>query len=433
MLRSILLRSLTGGAILAAATGVGSTLAADKPTAAPSKAALENWPEFRGPRGDGIATAKDLPITWSETENIKWKTPVHGKGWSSPVIWGSQIWLTTATADGKELSAVCLDRETGKVLYDLLLFKIASPAPLSNSMNSYASPSPVIEAGRVYVHWGSAGTACLDTKTGKTVWARQDLPCNHWRGPGSSPILFGKLLVLTFDGFDLQYLAALDKETGDTVWRTDRNIDYGSDDGDGKKGYSTPRVIDVAGQLQMVSPSAGATIAYHPDTGKEIWRVRSGGMNAAARPLFGNGLVYCTTAAGGWQLFAVNPQGQGDVSNQNVAWKSSKSVPTRSSPLLVDDLIFMSNDSGVLSCVDAKTGEGVWQKRVEGGFTASPILADGRIYFCGEGGEMPVIEPAREFNVLATNKLDDGFMASPAALGKSLFFRSRTHVYRIEK
>ena len=432
MLRSSLLRSLVWGVLLAAAVDAGTALAADK-SAPPTKPAADNWPEFRGPRGDGSSTATDLPVTWSETENVKWKTPVHGKGWSSPVIWGDQIWLTTATPDGKELSAVCLNRETGKVLYDLLPFKIASPAPLSNSMNSYASPTPAIEAGRVYVHWGSAGTACLDTKTGKTLWARQDLPCNHWRGPGSSVILVGKLLVLTFDGYDQQYLAALDKETGDTVWRTDRNIDYGSDDGDGKKGYSTPIVIDVAGQAQLVSPSAGATIAYRPDTGKEIWRVRSGGMNAAGRPLFGNGLVYCTTAAGGWQLFAVNPDGQGDIGNRNVAWKSGKSVPTRSSQILIDDLLFMVNDTGVLSCFDAKTGDVVWQKRTEGAFSASPIYADGRIYFCGEEGEMPVIEPARELKLLATNKLESGFMASPAAVGKALYFRTRTHMYRVEK
>ena len=386
--------------------------------------AEDNWPEFRGPHGDGHSDATGLPLTWSETENVAWKTAIHGKAWSSPVIWGGQVWLTTATEDGKELFAVCVDRDSGQIVRDQKLFTIEKPQ-FCNPYNSYASSTPAIEAGRVYLHFGSPGTACLDTQTGQTLWTRQDLPCDHFRGAGSSPILYGNLLILTFDGFDFQYVVALDKQTGETVWRTDRDIDYGTDDGDMKKAYVTPTVIEFGGRKQLISPTAVATQALDPDTGRELWRVQSGGMNAAARPLFGHGLVYATSAYQGWQLFAVRPEGSGDISQSGLQWKFGKSVPSRSSPLLIGDLLFMVSDSGVFSCVEAKTGNAVWQKRQDGAYSASPLFADGRIYFFGEQGQSPVLAPEREYKELALNKLDGDFMASPAVSGKALFCAPR--------
>jgi outer membrane protein assembly factor BamB len=392
----------------------------------------ENWPEFRGPSGDGHADAANLPITWSESEHIRWKTPIHDRGWSSPVIWGNQIWLTTATEDGKKMFAVQIDRDSGKIVRDLLVFAPAEPQ-FCHPYNSYASCTPAIEAGRVYVHFGSHGTTAIDTATGKRLWTRDDLPCDHFRGPGSSPIIWGDLLMLTFDGADFDYVVALNKQTGQPVWRTDRNIQYENEDGDYHKGYVTPSIITAAGRQQLVSPSAGATIAYDPATGQELWRVRSGGMNAAARPLFGHGLIYATTAAGGWQLFAVQPDGSGDVTDSHCAWKVGKSVPSRSSPLLVGDRLFMMNDAGVATCVDARTGDQIWQKRLGGNFTASPVYASGRIYFSNEDGGSPVIEAGPKFHELASNKLDDGCMASPAVAGNALFLRTKTHLYRIEQ
>lgn len=394
--------------------------------------AANNWPEFRGPDGDGHADAKNLPITFGETENVAWKTPIHDKGWSSPVVWGDQIWLTTATEDGANMFAVCVDLASGKIMHNKRVFYLNKPQ-YCHPFNSYASPTPVIEEGRVYVHFGAHGTAAIDTRTKEILWTRQDLKCDHHRGPGSSPILFENLLIATYDGFDLQYLVAFDKNTGDTVWKTDRNIDYGTDDGDAKKGYGTPRVITVNGQPQLISPTAGATIAYDPRTGKEIWRVRSGGMNASARPLWGHGLIYATTAAGGWQLFAVRPDGEGDVTKSHFAWKQPKAIPTRSTPLMIDDLIYMVNDAGILSCVEAKTGRQVWVHRLGGNYSASPVYADGKLYFFSQEGECPVLEPGREFKLLATNKLDDGCMASPAVADNALLVRTRTHLYRIEK
>ncbi len=216
-------------------------------------AAGDNWPEFRGPSGDGHAGNPGLPLTWSETEHVRWKTPIHDKGWSSPVVWGKQIWLTTALADGKANYALCVDLESGKILRDIKLWEIEEPQ-FCHPYNSYASSTPAIEEGRVYVHFGSQGTAALDTATGKVLWSRRDLECNHFRGPGSSPILWKNLLILTFDGFDFQYLVALDKATGKTVWRRDRDLEYGTTDGDMKKGYSTPHVISVGGRLELDQP-----------------------------------------------------------------------------------------------------------------------------------------------------------------------------------
>lgn len=400
--------------------------------ASAARAADENWPEYRGPSADGRAKSARLPVQFDDAKNVVWKTPVRGKGWSSPVVWGKQIWLTTATEDGKELFALALDRDTGEVIHDRRVFEIAEPQ-FCIPKNSYASPTPVIEAGRVYVHFGAHGTACLDTESGKTLWVRQDLQCNHHRGPASSPILFENLLVLTFDGFDVQYVVALDKRTGETVWKRDRNIVYDTDNGDIKKAYATPVVIQVAGKPQLIDPSAGASIAYDPRTGEELWRVRCGGMNVSCRPLFAHGMVYMTTADGGFRLFAVRPDGSGDVTESHVAWKLIKGVPKYSSQILIGDLLFMGNEQGVLSCVEARTGELVWQERVGGVFTASPIANDERIYFVSEEGDVQVVAASREYKLLATNHLPDGFMASPAASGDSLILRTKSHVYRIEE
>jgi outer membrane protein assembly factor BamB len=395
-------------------------------------AAEENWPQFRGPHGDGHTDATGLAVHWGETENVLWKTPIHGKGWSSPVVWGDQVWLATARPDGKELYGVCVDRHSGRVVHDLLIFTSEKPA-FCHPFNSYASPTPVIEEGRVYLHFGSAGTACVDTASGKTLWTRRDFPCDHWRGPGSSPVLFRDLLILTFDGYDHEYLVALDKRTGATVWRKDRNIAYGTDNGDVKKAYATPTIIEVAGKPQLVSPSAGATMAYDPSTGAEIWRVHHGGMNVAQPPLFGNGLLYLCTGDGGFRLYALRPDGHGDVTESHVVWKHSKNVPSRCGPLLVGDLLFFNHEQGAVTCLDAITGKEVWTQRLKSRFSSSPLSAEGRLYFFSEDGPAYVVGAGRAWKPLATNTLDDGFMASPAVAGRSLFLRTKTNLYCIER
>jgi len=401
------------------------------------------WNQFRGPHTDGTTTETGLPVTFGDdSPEIVWKTPVPGRAWSSPVIWGNQIWLTNApeiqntTPEKPKLdkplimSAVCVDLETGKVIHDLNLFDVDTPQ-FTHATNSYGSCTPYIEAGRVYIHFGAYGTACLDTSTGKKIWERRDIECNHWRGPGSSPIVYGNLLYLTFDGYDQQFIMALDKNTGDTIWRSDRNIDFGTNDGDAKKGYSTPILIQSKGREMLISPFAAATIAYDPKSGKPIWTVRHGGMNAAGRPLFGNGLVYINTADGPNPLVAVPPDGDGDITSQ-IAWRSNKAIPKRPSEILLGDLMFMMNDGGVASCVDATTGKEIWTKRFGGDYWASPLCAEGRIYCFSQSGAIPIFNAAREYELVAENKLGDGFIASPAVAGKSLILRSKSHLYKVQ-
>jgi outer membrane protein assembly factor BamB len=404
-------------------------LAADAP-------AGENWTQFRGPDGTGRSDATGLPVRWGEKENVVWKTPIHDKGWSSPVVWGGQVWLTTARADGKELFALCVDRATGKILHDRKVFDVAQPQSMGDAQtfNSYASPTPAIEAGRVYVHFGSAGTACLETGTGKVLWTRRDLPCNHHRGAGSSPVLFRDLLILTFDGFDQQYLVALDTATGETRWKQPRGIDYGTDNGDRKKAFSTPAVFTIDGQPQLVSPSAAATVAYDPATGKELWKVYHGGMNVAQPPQqTADGRLILCTGDGGLRLLAVRPDGRGDVTKTHIDWSFNRGVPSRTSPLLLDDKLFMVNEGGILTCVATKTGTQLWRERVEGQYSASPIYGDGKLYLFNEGGKSVVGEPGKAWKTLAVNQLNEGCMATPAVAGRALFLRTKTHLYRIEQ
>jgi outer membrane protein assembly factor BamB len=399
------------------------------------------WLQFRGSDGTGLSDTKGLPLTWSEKEHVAWKTPIHGRAWSSPVILGDQVWLTTATQDGKELFAVAIDRNSGKIIHDLKLFDVATPQ-FAHSFNTYASPTPVAEPGRVCVTFGSPGTACLDPKSGKVLWARRDLECNHYRGAGSSPIFFGDLLIMHFDGSDLQYLVALDKKTGKTVWKTDRSIDFqdlGPDgkpaaEGDLRKAFATPHITTVNGKPLLISSGAKATYGYDPLTGKEIWRVEErNNHSASTRPVVGHGLIYFSSGFPRAHLLAVRPDGQGHVTSSHVAWSTSRSVPSKPSLLLVGDLLYMITDAGVASALDAKSGELIWTARVGGTFSASPVSAEGRIYFFDEDGKTTVIEAGREYKVLATNTLDEGFLASPAIAGKALFVRTKTHLYRIEQ
>ncbi len=391
------------------------------------------WNQFRGPGGNGQTNSKRLPLVWSETKGVAWKTAIHGRAWSSPVVFGDQIWMTSATEDGKRLYAICVDAKSGRIVHDITVYEIAEPM-FCMPYNSYASPTPVIDKGRVWVHFGSAGTACFDTTTGKVLWSRQDLKCDHFRGPGSSPIPYENLLIVNFDGFDFQYVIALDKQTGKTVWKTDRTIDYGSEDGDMKKAFCTPAVFEHLGRKQLVSPAAVGTVAYDPATGKELWKVYHGGYNAAARPIYSHGMVFITTERG-LRLLAVRPDGNGNVTDTHIEWTCDKATPTRPSQLIVGDHFYMVNDKGIASCLDVETGEPTWTERIGGPHSASPIHADGRIYFFDEkDGISRVIEAnPKEFKLLAENQLDAGCMASPAVIGDALIVRTKTHLYRIER
>ena len=407
-----------------------------------------DWPEFRGPSGDGHASASvdaklaGLPLQWSETNNVKWKIEIPHRGWSAPVVMGGQVWLTTATEDGHDFFAICVDAESGQVRFNEKLFHTDNPEPLGNgaSMNSYATPSSVIEPGRVYAHFGSFGTACVDTTTGKVLWKRDDLPCRHYRGPSSSPVSFENLLILTMDGADVQYHVALDKKTGETVWKTNRSVVWNDEsvpgqmakDGDLRKAHSTPLIVNVAGKPQMLSSGAKAAYAYDPRTGREIWKVQYPDWSVAPRPLFDRGLAFIVTGLSKKELWAVKTDGQGDVTDTGVLWKLKTRVGKYASPILVDGLIYTAAEESFITCLEAATGQTVWTERVGGKYAASPVYADGRLYFFDQQGTTTVLKPGRTLEVLATNTLANGFMASPAVSGKAFFLRTKTHLYRIE-
>ena len=392
----------------------------------------ENWPQFRGPNADGHADHAALPLTWSETENVTWKTPIHDRGWSSPVIWAGQVWMTTATEDGTKMFAVCVDRSSGKVVHDVKVFDVAKPEHIA-AINSYASPTPVIEAGRVYVHFGTYGTACLDTKSGEVLWTRRDLNCDHHEGPGASPILFDNLLIFNVDGCDVQYVVALDKAAGKTAWKTNRSVDYSQVHRFCRKSYNTPIVIEADGRRQLISQGSKAMMGYDPLTGEELWKVRYRGWSMTPRPLFGHGLLFIIIDFETPELWAAKPGGRGDLPETAVAWKIARGMPQKPSLLLVGDLLYLVNDKGAAMGIEAKTGQVVWKQSLGGEFSASPIYAGGRIYFFGESGTTTVMTPGREPKVLAVNRIGGRTMASPAVAGQALFVRTQDHLYRIEK
>jgi outer membrane protein assembly factor BamB len=402
---------------------------------ASSTLAFANWPDWRGPTGDGRSNATDLPLNWSESENIVWKTRIHDLGYSTPVVWGDQVWVTTATKDGRTLYAVCIDLNTGRVVHDVEVFHPKPPQPI-HRYNSYATPSAVLEEGRAYVHYGTHGTAAIDSKTGKVLWRRADLNCEHMQGPVSSPVLFEDLLIVHLEGTDVQFIAALDKKTGDTVWRYERPEElYGHVEPVYlRKAYHTPVIVEVDGKAQLVSNGAMLVTGHEPKTGKEIWRVIYRDDNTISRIVSGHGLFFinCGGSPNATHLWAVRQGGAGDVTDTHVVWKMTEDVPLESSPVLVGDLLYTLSDRGVLICKEAKTGKTVWSERLDGKYGASLLYADGRIYISNKEGKTTVIEPGPKFRKLAVNELDGFLGASPAVAGKSLLLRTKTHLYRVQ-
>ena len=394
-----------------------------------------NWPDWRGPAADGHSDATGLPLTWSETENVVWKVPVHDEGFSTPVVWGDQAWLTTATEDGKTLYAVCVDVNNGAVVYDIAVFHPSDPQRI-NPNNTYATPSAVVEEGRVYVHYGTHGTAGIDSKTGEVLWQRTDLNCDHIQGPVSSPVLFENLVIVTFEGGDVQFIAALNKNTGETVWHYDRprEIYDGTKQPVYLKAYETPVIVEVDGQPQLLCNGALMVTAHEPRTGKELWRVLYRDDSTISRIVSGNGIHFINTGGSpdAPYLWAVREGGVGDVTDTHVVWKMTEDVPLKASPVLVGDLLYTMKDSGVLLCIEGETGKIVWTERIRGDYGPSLLYAENRIYILDRKGKTTVIEPGRTFKQLAVNELDGRFGASPVPVGKSFLLRSETHLYRIQ-
>ena len=404
------------------------------------------WPDKNGPSFNGHAAAahaRGLPVEWDAAtgKNVAWHLPLEHKGHSTPVIAGGRIWLTAATADGTRQYVYCIDEKSGEVLHHELLFENPQPEPLGNELNTYASPSCVAEDDAVYVHFGSYGTARLDPDTAEVIWERRDIKARHFRGPGSSPVLFENLVILTFDGIDKQFLIALHKETGTTVWRTDRSTDYGDlgpdgkphADGDYRKAYSTPALAEVDGQWQVISVGSRAAFGYDARSGEEIWTVRHDGYNAAIRPLFFNNTVILNTGANSARLMAVRLDNttRGDVTESHVVWDRTRQNSRLPTPVIVGQQIYMITDNGVLYCLSAVTGDEIWSQRIGGTFVASPVVAGEHIYLCDEDGKTTVIKAAGSYQQVAENELPSGMRASPAIASGALYLRTFEQLYKI--
>jgi outer membrane protein assembly factor BamB len=390
-----------------------------------SLAAGADWPQFRGPDGQGRGDVRNLPAEWSEQSgNIVWKAAIPGLGWSSPVVQGHELRITTADDEGRSLRAVCLDVRDGRELRDVEVFHQEKPGAV-HTKNSYASPTPVIAGDRLFVHYGAFGAACL-SREGKVIWRRK-LEYNQVHGPGGSPLVRGDQVIINCDGGDAAYVTALDANTGEVQWRSDRPENSGK-----KFAFSTPLPVNVNGRTQIVSAGAGCVAAYDPATGREVWRVDyPGGYSVVPRPAFGHGLVFVSSGYDQPVLYAIRADGNGNVTDTHVAWTLERNAPLNPSPLLVGDELYIVSDRGVAMCVDARSGEVHWQERLGGNYSSSPVYGDGKIYFLNETGQTTVIAPGKEFRELAVNSLPGRTLATPALLDGAVILRTDTHLYRI--
>lgn len=397
-----------------------------------------NWTHFRGTNLDGISSEKTAPLSWNDSTNIAWKAKIIGKGWSSPVVYGNQVWLTTASGDGKQMYGVCIDFNTGKEIFRVKVFEPAEVFP-KHDFNSYATPTPCIEEGFVYLHFGTYGTACLRTGDGSVAWTRTDLNCDHIQGPASSPILYKDLLILHLEGADVQYIVALDKKTGRTVWRTDRPADLYAKLGKiGRKAYITPIIINITGKDLLISNGSAVCIAYDPLTGKEIWRIVEGEDSTIAMPFFINGIVffytgYVTPVKGDQycELLAADPSGSGDITNSGIIWRIKSPILQLLTPLVRSGLIYTVDTKNNLYCLESSTGKTVYTKKLQKKYESSPVYAGGYIYFTSTDGETMVIREGKNLVITGRNKLRGEVFATPAILGNSVLIRTSIYLFKI--
>ncbi len=396
-----------------------------------SAAPAEDWPEFRGPTGQGLYAGKALALEWSPTKNVIWKQPIPGRGWSSPIILNGRVYLTTAApiTGSKDLSlqAICLDAATGQRLWATEVFReIGAKSPRIHGKNSHASPTPVTDGKRLFVHFGHEGTAALDVD-GHVLWRNTKLRYAPVHGNGGTPILVDDRLVFSADGGDQQFVVALDQASGQVVWKTPRNNQASR-----PFSFSTPLLIQVAGKPQIISPASEAIMAYNPADGKEIWRVKHPGYSVIPRPVYGHGLVFLSSGYNNPQLLAIRPDGTGDVTTSHVVWSTAKAAPHTPSPLLAGNELYLISDPGFASCLDARTGKTHWKERVGGNFSASPLYADGRIYLQSEEGLTTVLRAGTKYERLAQNNIKEPTLASLAAADGAIFLRTEKHLYRIQ-
>lgn len=397
-----------------------------------------DWPQFRGPTGQGQAPdGAKLPLTWSTDENVVWKTAIPGLGWSSPVASDGKVYLTTAVAeDGsndapptvdRSLRALCLDATSGAILWNKEVFlQKGSDANRIHKKNSHASPTPLLHGGKLFVHFGTHGTACLNLD-GSIVWKVDTIHYAPVHGNGGSPIVVGNKLIFSCDGPPDPFVIALDVATGKEVWKTARNTDAMK-----KFSFCTPLLIGEGKTQELILPGSGNIFAYDPATGKELWRCGWGeGYSVVPRPVFGHGLLFASSGYDQPVLYAVRPGGRGDVTETNVVWTAKKGVPRNASFVLAGNYLFTVDDKGVGTCYQASNGDVLWQERVASDTSASLLHHDGKIYSLDEQGTCTVFAAAGDYRVLATNSLGERALASPAVLENDLLIRTEGHLYRI--
>jgi len=386
----------------------------------------QDWPQFRGPDGQGHAKAETAPQKWSDTENVKWRTPIDGLGWSSPVLADGKIWLTTATDGNKSLRAICCDAATGKILHNVEVFKVDAPGP-AHKKNSYASPTPILDKDHVYVHFGSNGTACLSSE-GKILW-KQVMKYNPVHGAGGSPVLLGGSLIFSCDGAADPFVVALDAKSGAVKWKTPRE-----NAGEPKKfAFCTPLAIEVGKTTQVVIPGAGQVQSLDPATGRVLWSAKyPNGYSVVPRPVYGHGMVFFSSGFDRPVFLAVKADGKGDVTETHIAWRLEKGAPLDPSPLLIGDELYLVSDQGVASCVDAASGKVHWSERLGGAYSASPVQVGALVYFLSEDGLTTIVKADKTFAKVGTNQVKGKTFASLAPVDGALFLRTDAALLRIE-
>ena len=396
--------------------------------------AAADWPQFLGP-DQNHSDAKGLPLTWSETEHVKWKTPLPGEGWSSPVVENGMAWMTTATMEGKSLRLLCVDVASGRLLRDVEVFQNETVPP-KHRRNSYASPTPALDGERIYVHFGTMGTACLSTKDAGIRWTRRDLKLDHQTGPGGTANLWQDRLLIACDGMDVQYAVALDKMTGKTLWKTERSAigKLAARPADMRKAFGSPVIFNIDGRAQALTTAAERLYSHDPKTGEELWFVDYPGFSNVPLPVTDGKMAFVCTGFMKPEVWGVKLGGaHGDATASHVVWKQKTGAPDQSTPLVVGNRLYIVTSGGVASCLDTADGRIVWKERIGSDFAATPICVGGRIYFFDAQGTTTVIAPGDTLQVLAKNPLSAGMMASPAISGKAFIVRTRDALYRIEE
>lgn len=386
-----------------------------------------DWPQFRGANSDGHAGKVNTPLEWSDSNHVAWKVPIPGLGWSSPSVVEGKVYLTTAVARGPGLSlrVLALDAQTGKVIWDKEVRSVAK-APSIHTKNSHASPTPLVRDGAVYAHFGALGMYRLAAADGNLVWECNELDYPPRHGSGGTPVLHDGKLVVACDGSSDPFVAAVDATTGKVAWKTPRSIKSKI-----SHSFVTATITLVDGKPQVLAPGPDHFAAYDLATGAEIWRVMAPGWSVVPQPAVGHGMVFYNHDYDNPELMGVNLGGKGDVTATNVVWRIKKNAPSTPSPLLVGDELYFVSDKGVASCVDARTGEKNWMERLGGEFSASPVLANGRILFLNETGQATWIQPGKKFAILGKNQVPGRTLATPAFTEKAMFLRTDEFLYKI--